>query len=57
MVGTKRQNFNITPEQEAKLHWLQQAMGTPNIKETILKSLDVVFTLKSNLSEGSANFS
>lgn len=56
MIETKRQNFNITPEQEAKLSWLQQVMGTPNIKETILRSLDVVFTLKCNLTKGNRLF-
>jgi len=56
MVETKRQNFNITPDQEAKLIWLQQAMGTPNLKETILRSLDVVFTLKQNLTSGNRLF-
>lgn len=56
MVETKRQNFNITPEQEAKLIWLQQAMGTPNIKETILRSLDIVITLKQNLTSGNCLF-
>lgn len=56
IVETKRQNFNITPEQEAKLTWLQQALGTPNIKETILRSLDVVLTLKRNLQSGNRLF-
>ena len=56
MIETKRQNFNITPEQEAKLNWLQSAIGTPNIKETILRSLDVMFTLKQNLTPGSKLF-
>ncbi|MBE9037065.1 hypothetical protein [aff. Roholtiella sp. LEGE 12411] len=36
-VETKRQNFNITPEQEAKLNWLRDAIADPNTKETILK--------------------
>lgn len=53
---SKRQNFNITPEQEAKLNWLQQEMGTPNMKETIVRALDVVFTLKSNLTRGNRLF-
>jgi hypothetical protein len=56
MLETKRQNFNITPEQEAKLNWLQEAIGTPNIKETILRSLDVMCTLKQNLTPGNKLF-
>jgi hypothetical protein len=24
---TKRQNFNVSPEQEAQIEWLRQAMG------------------------------
>ncbi|MBN3942780.1 MAG: hypothetical protein V7L21_04580 [Nostoc sp.] len=35
-VETKRQNFNITPEQEAKLNCLRDAIAVPNTKETIL---------------------
>lgn len=27
MVETKRQNFNITPEQKAKLNWLRDAIA------------------------------
>ncbi|MBE9037068.1 hypothetical protein [aff. Roholtiella sp. LEGE 12411] len=38
-VETKRQNFNITLEQEAKLNWLRDAIAAPNTKEIILRSL------------------
>ncbi len=44
-VETKRQNFNITPEQEAKLNWLRDAIGAPNTKETILRSIDQDYSL------------
>ena len=56
MLETKQQNFNITPEQEAKLNWLQSAIGAPNIKETIWRSLDVIFTLKRHLTPGNKLF-
>ena len=38
-VKTKRQNFNIAPEQEAKLNWLRDAIAAPNTKETRLLKL------------------
>ncbi|MEH2141008.1 hypothetical protein [Nostoc sp.] len=38
-VEAKRQNFNITPEQEAKLNWLRDAIAAPNTKETRLVKL------------------
>ncbi len=56
MLETKRQNFNITLEQEAKLNWLQEAMGASNMKETIVRSLDIMFILKQNLTPGSKLF-
>lgn len=52
-VETKRQNFNITPEQEAKLNWLRDAIADPNNKETILRSIDLMVTLKRHMRPGS----
>jgi hypothetical protein len=56
MVETKRQNFNITSEQEAKLHWLREAIGAPNTKETILRAIELMVTLKRHLRPGSQLF-
>jgi hypothetical protein len=55
-VETKRQNFNITPEQEAQLNWLRDAIGAPNIKETILRSIEVMLTLKRQMRPGTQLF-
>jgi len=55
-VETKRQNFNITPEQEAKLNWLRDAIAAPNTKETILRSIDLMVTLKRHMRPGTQLF-
>lgn len=48
----KRQNFNVSPEQEAQIEWLRQAMGVATAKETILRSLSIVTVLESYLQKG-----
>ncbi|MBO3458539.1 hypothetical protein G4P69_07465 [Aetokthonos hydrillicola CCALA 1050] len=53
---TRQANFNITPEEEAKLNWLRQAIGALNIKETILRSIDLMVTLKRHIRPGSQLF-
>jgi len=55
-VETKRQNFNITPEQETKLNWLRDAIGAANTKETILRSIDLMVTLKRHIHPGTQLF-
>jgi len=35
-TDSKRQNFNITPEQEAEIAWLRDAIDAPSAKEAIL---------------------
>ncbi len=49
---TKRQNFNVSPEQEAQIEWLRQAMGVTTAKETILRSISVVTILQNYLQKG-----
>jgi hypothetical protein len=43
--GTKRQNFNITPEQEAEISWLKDAIDAPTTKDAILRAVRVVIVL------------
>src|ERR1700722_11760966 len=43
--GTKRQNFNITPEQEAEISWLKDAIDAPTTKDAILRAVRVVSVL------------
>ncbi len=49
---TKRQNFNVSPEQEAQIEWLRIAMGAATIKETILRSISVMSVLYNYLQQG-----
>lgn len=53
---TKRQNFNITPEQEAQLDWLREAIAAPNTKEAILRSINIAIALKRQMQPGSQLF-
>lgn len=49
---TKRQNFNVSPEQEAQIEFLRVAMGVTTTKETILRSISVVTILQNYLQQG-----
>lgn len=49
---TKRQNFNVTPEQEAQIEWLREAIGAASAKETILRSVSVLSVLKEYTQKG-----
>lgn len=49
---TKRQNFNITPEQEAELTWLREAIDAPTTKDTILRAVRVFATLAREAQHG-----
>lgn len=49
---TKRQNFNITLEQEAQIEWLREALGATSAKEAILRAVSVLSTLKEYSQKG-----
>lgn len=49
---TKRQNFNITPEQEAQIEWLREALGANSAKDVILRAVSVLSTLKEYTDKG-----
>lgn len=49
---TKRQNFNITPEQEAELAWLREAIAAPTTKDAILRAVRVFATLAREAQQG-----
>jgi hypothetical protein len=51
---TKRQNFNITPEQEAELAWLREALDAPTTKDTILRAVRVTAALSREARKGLA---
>lgn len=48
----KRQNFNITPEQEAEIAWLKEATDSPTTKDAILWAVRVMSTLAREASKG-----
>lgn len=48
----KRQNFNITPEQEAELFALQADFAAPSAKDTILKAVHLARVLTREIKGG-----
>ena len=42
---TKRQNFDVTPEQEAEIAWLREALGAPTAKDTLLRAVRIAAVL------------
>lgn len=51
-VETKRQNFNITLEQEAELAWLRQAIDAPTTKDAVLRAVRLMATLAREARQG-----
>ena len=51
-VTAKRQNFNITPEQEAELFALQSDFAAPTAKDTILKAVHLARVLAAEVKNG-----
>lgn len=49
---TKRQNFNITPEQEAELNWLRETIGASSAKDAILRAVRVLAVLAREIEQG-----
>lgn len=54
MAGSrvKRQNFNVTPEEEAELQRLREALAAPSIKDALLRATRVLLTLTREVQEG-----
>ncbi|MDO8683325.1 MAG: hypothetical protein Q7N50_07590 [Armatimonadota bacterium] len=50
----KRQNFNVTPEQEAEMLWLKDAIDAPSVKDAILYAVRTMATLARETREGRA---
>ena len=53
----KRQNFNITPEEDAQLQELQSALGAASIKDALLRATRVVLTLSQEVRDGKRIYS
>lgn len=49
---TKRQNFNVTPEQEAEIAWLKDAIDAPTTKDAILRAVRVLSVLAKGRQRG-----
>jgi len=49
---TKRQNFNITPEQEAEIAWLRDAIDAPSTKDAILWAVRMLAALARETRKG-----
>ncbi len=52
LTDTKRQNFNVTPEQEAELLALQSELSAPSVKEAILKAVRLTLLLRREVRSG-----
>lgn len=48
----KRQNFNVTPEEEAELNRLREMLGAASIKDAILRAARTMLTLTREIEEG-----
>ena len=53
---TKRQNFNITPEQEAEITWLRDTLRASSTKDAILLAVRVLGLLAREVQRGHALF-
>ena len=51
-IDSKRQNFNITPEQEAELTALQTALSAPSMKDALLRAARLVLLLEQEIKQG-----
>ena len=49
---TKRQNFNISPEQAAELEWLRAAMAAPTMKDAVLRAVRLLASLAREMRRG-----
>jgi uncharacterized protein (DUF433 family) len=50
--AVKRQNFNVTPEEEAELARLRETLGAPSIKDAILRAARTLLVLSHEVKEG-----
>lgn len=48
----KRQNFNVTPQEEAELQQLRETLGASSVKDALLRSTRLVLTLAQEIQSG-----
>lgn len=51
---TKRQNFDVTPEQDAEIAWLREALGVSTAKDAVLRAVRITAILSRETREGRA---
>ncbi len=51
-LETKRQNFNVTPEQETELAHLRETLDAPSAKDAILRAVRIVETIAQQTRRG-----
>jgi hypothetical protein len=51
-AALKRQNFDVTPEQEAEIAWLRDALGVSTAKDAVLRAVRIAAVLSREASEG-----
>lgn len=53
----KRQNFNVTPQEEAELTQLRETLGAASVKDVLLRATRVLLTLAQEVQEGKRIYS
>ena len=51
-IPLKRQNFDVTPEQEAEIAWLREALGASTAKDAVLRAVRIAAILSREANEG-----
>ena len=51
-TATKRQNFDVTPEQDAEIAWLRDALGAASAKDTVLRAVRIAAVLAREARQG-----
>lgn len=52
MASSKRINFDVSPEQDAELTWLRDALGAGSTKDTVLRAVRVLAVLSRETRQG-----
>ena len=55
-ASLKRQNFDVTPEQEAEIAWLRDALGVSTAKDAVLRAVRIAAVLSREAREGRTLF-
>ena len=48
-TAMKRQNFDVTPEQDAEITWLRDALGASTAKDAILRAVRIADVPQSSI--------